>query len=352
MASNFFTDITAEDKRTNVLSTISSPVWSNGTATLTAFYTSSTQSGSSGDYYLDVYDKAGSDATRAVQFAVAYGHIEGSGSLSTSAGNNPSKAIYRQFRNICIKNASSETRFNFNANGDGTTYQAKDVFVINVNRARYREKIDPGNWELHLSGSGQSNIMKLIDDSGATSDSSVKASQRVFNIVSGSITNGTSRTHATAIAASGGRSGSLGYFYPELGIIVLNAEAISGSYVGGTGGITLTRSSGTDDYTNWELVDAISLGNKFQARREEQIKSSHYFCRVKSDQYNYSQNPTYYTGSNAELQNSTFVQDPKSYITTVGLYNGKNELLAVAKLSQPLLKSKDREAVIKVRLDF
>ena len=122
--------------------------------------------------------------------------------------------------------------------------------------------------------------------------------------------------------------------------------------VGGTGGITLTRSSGTDDYTNWELVDAISLGNKFQARREEQIKSSHYFCRVKSDQYNYSQNPTYYTGSNAELQNSTFVQDPKSYITTVGLYNGKNELLAVAKLSQPLLKSKDREAVIKVRLDF
>jgi len=107
-----------------------------------------------------------------------------------------------------------------------------------------------------------------------------------------------------------------------------------------------------NDNTAYELVQAISLGSKFQARREEQIKSSHYFCRVKSDQYNYSQNPTYYTGSNAELKNSTFVQDPKSYITTVGLYNNKNELLAVAKLSQPLLKSKDREAVIKVRLDF
>ena len=349
--SNFFTDITEEDKRTNVLSTISSPVWSGGTETLTAFYTSSVQSGSSGDYYLDVYDKAASDTTRAVQFAVAYGHIEGSGSLSTSDGNNPSKAIYRQFRNICIKNASSETRFNFNANGDGTTYEAKDVFVINVNRARYREKIDPGNWELHLSGSGYSTL-KLIDDSGATSDSSVKASQRVFNVISGSIDGGQVSTYATAIADSEGGSGSLGYFFPELGVIVLNAEAISGSYVGGTGGITLTRSSGTDDYTNWELVDSITFGSKFQARREEQIKSSHYFCRVKSDQYNYSQNPTYYTGSNAELKNSTFVQDPKSYITTVGLYNNKNELLAVAKLSQPLLKSKDREAVIKVRLDF
>ena len=146
------------------------------------------QSGSSGDYYLDVYDKAASDTTRAVQFAVAYGHIEGSGSLSTSDGNNPSKAIYRQFRNICIKNASSETRFNFNANGDGTTYEAKDVFVINVNRARYREKIDPGNWELRLGEN--ENRIKLIDDSGATADSSVKASQRVFNVVSGSIASG------------------------------------------------------------------------------------------------------------------------------------------------------------------
>ena len=363
MASNFFTGISADDKRTNVLSTISSPVWSGATATLTAFWTGSTQSASSGDYYYDLYDKVGTDTTRIVQFAVSYGHIEGSGSLSTNDGNNPTKAIYRQFRNICIKNASTETRFNFNANGDGTTYNAKDVFIVNVNRARYREKLDPGNWELHLSGSSAAgtlgdtgagdSVLKLIDDSGATSDSSVKASQRVFNIVSGSIADGTTRIKTTAIAQSA-TNGSFGYFYPELGVIVLNANAISASVVGGSpaGALNLARSSGTNDNTAYELVNAISLGKYFQARREEQIKSSHYFCRVKSDNYNYSQNPTYYTGSNAELQNPTFVQDPKSYITTVGLYNNANELLAVAKLSQPLLKSKDREAVIKVRLDF
>ena len=118
------------------------------------------------------------------------------------------------------------------------------------------------------------------------------------------------------------------------------------------GAVNLTRSTATNDNTAYELVNAISLGNKFQARREEQIKSSHYFCRVKSDQYNYSQNPTYFSGSNAELKNPTFVQDPKSYITTVGLYNSYNELLAVAKLSQPLLKSYTREALIKCKLDF
>ncbi len=365
---NFFTTLDPEDKRTNIPSTISSPVWSGGTATLTSFFTSSVQSASSGDYYYDVYDKAGSDSTREVQFAVSYGHFHGSGSKSTSAGNNPSKAVYRQFRNVCIKNAASSTKFNFNANGDGTTYNGNDIFAISVNRARYREKIDPGNWELRISGS-HGNLIKLIDDSEATSDSTIKASQRVFNIVSGSISTGASLIKTTAIAQSdlsygssgiGGdnasKRGSLGYFYPELGLIILNAEAVSASCADGvtatTDGINLTRSSATDDNTTFELVTAIISGSHFQARREEQIKSSHYFCRVRSNKYNFSQNPTYYSGSQGELTNTTFVQDPKSYITTVGLYNEQNELLAVAKLSQPLLKSRDREAVIKVRLDF
>ena len=346
---NFFTPLNEADKRTNILSTISSPVWSGGTATLTAFYTSSVQSGSSGDYYYDVYDKAQADTTRQVQFAVSYGHIDGSGSLSTSSGNNPSKAIYRQFRNICIKNSSSETRFDFDGNGEGTTYKAYDVFVINVNRARYREKLDPGNWELHLTAN--SRTLKLIDDSGATADSSVNASKRIFNVVSGSISTGTANIKTTAAAQSTVNSaGSLGYFFPELGVIVLNAYAISqGSPYPA---ITLTRSAAANDDTAKHVYNAVNTGVYFQARREEQIKSSHYFCRVKSEEYNWSQNPTYYTGSNAEIRNSTFIQDPKSYITTVGLYNSTNELLAVAKLSQPLLKSRDREAVIKVRLDF
>jgi len=324
---NFFTALAGEDKRTNIPSTISSPVWSGGSATLTAFYTGSTQSGSSGNYYYDVYDKVGTDSTREVQFSVAYGHFDGSGSLNTSTGNNPSKAIFRQFRN---------------------------AYFISVNRARYREKIDPGNWELHISGSGNAelaagdNLIKLIDDSGATADSSVNASKRVFNVISGSIQSGNSVTN-TAATDEPDASGSYGLFYPELGVIVLNAHRLDDSY-----GVNIgtERSTNANDDNALKLFNAIVRGGKFQARREEQIKSSHYFCRVKSDEYNFSQNPTYYQGTSAELTNTTFIQDPKSYITTVGLYNDNNELLAVAKLSQPLLKSRDREAVIKVRLDF
>ena len=343
---DYFTELDTEaDVRTNILSTISSPVWSGGSATLTAFYSSSVQSASSGDYYYDVYDKATADATRQIQFAVAYGHFAGSGSLSTSAGNNPSKAIYRQFRNICLQNSTSENKFNFNADGAGTDYSAWDIFAINVNRARYREKLDPGNWELRLTK--DANTIKLIDDSGANANSSVNASKRVFNIVSGSIENGVSTIKTTAIAQSA-TNGSFGYFYPELGVIVLNAHALNQSSLA----ITVDRTANSLENNAGQLYAAVKTGAYFQARREEQIKSSHYFCRVRSDEYNWSQNPTYYSGSNAEIRNSTFIQDPKAYITTVGLYNQSNELLAVAKLSQPLLKSRDREAVIKVRLDF
>ena len=355
MADNdFFTEFIGDDKRTNIPSTISSPVWTGGSATLSSFYTGSDQSGSSGNYYYDLFDKVGTDSTREVQFAVAYGHFAGSGSLSTSDGNNPSKAVYRQFRNICVKNAQAHSKFAFPA-GNSTDFP--DIYVVNVNRARYREKIDPGNWELWISGSdggSGKNLIKLIDDSEATADSSVKASQRVFNIVSGSIQTGTSVIN-TAASDEGQNesgtqdSGSYGLFYPELGIIVLNATRLQ---VATDANLGTDRTADTNQNNSYKLVQAIERGGKFQARREEQIKSSHFFCRVPSDQYNWSQNPTYYTGSNAELANSTFIQDPKAYITTVGLYNNNNELLAVAKLSQPLLKSRDREAVIKVRLDF
>ncbi|SVE04574.1 uncharacterized protein METZ01_LOCUS457428, partial [marine metagenome] len=77
-----------------------------------------------------------------------------------------------------------------------------------------------------------------------------------------------------------------------------------------------------------------------------------YFCRATNRKFNFSTNPSFFTASDGSLTNASFFRDPKTYITTVGLYNENNELLAVAKLSKPLLKSFSREAIVKVRLDF
>ena len=105
--------------------------------------------------------------------------------------------------------------------------------------------------------------------------------------------------------------------------------------------------------TNAEkFFDEIVNGAYFQARREEKLSSTHFFCRAGNKEFNFSNNPTFFTGSTGDFVQPTFFKDPKTFITTVGMFNNSNELLAVAKLSQPVLKSFSREALIKVKLDF
>ena len=106
------------------------------------------------------------------------------------------------------------------------------------------------------------------------------------------------------------------------------------------------------DETPLKLWTAISGSQYFQARREEEISSTSYFCRVNNKRFNFSTNPTFFTASDGSLTQTSFFKDPQTFITQVGLYNEENELLAVAKLSQPLLNSYAREAIIKVKLDF
>ena len=110
------------------------------------------------------------------------------------------------------------------------------------------------------------------------------------------------------------------------------------------------------DQYNWHgLYRSMVLGAQaagFQARSAEIISSNHYFLRLNNKEFNYSNNPSFATGSNGQLANQDFENDPKVFVTTVGLYNKSNELLAVAKLSRPLEKSFSKEALLRVRLDF
>jgi len=333
-----FTSIEENDKITSQISIVSSGMWSGGVGTLTSFHTSSVQSGSTGQYYLDVYQGAvGTDATASVQFSAAYGNYAGSGSKTGDADYAASKAIYRQFRNLLLP---QNTEY-FQLDGDAGVTSSQEIFAISINRGRLKEKMDPGNWELHLSGSAFG-FLKLIDNSGATSDPTVKSTTREFNVISGSIASGT----ATSPAGIG--NNSFGKFYPESGVVILDATALGGAtFLSG-----YAVSTNADDNNSARFVRAIQEGSYFSSRREESIRSTHYFCRVHHDMYNHSQNPTYFSSSDNTLTVPSFRTDPQSYISTVGLYNGANELLAVAKLSRPILKSSSREALIKVRLDF
>lgn len=338
----------AIDKVTNRTEVVTSGIWSGDAGSLTAFYSSSEQSSSvSGKYYLDVYNEHYTSASAEVQFSIAYAHISGGGvpTLSqTDSSTLATKAIYSQMRNLLLD--SADTYFSvYNGSTEGG-HNLEHFYALNINRARYKEKLDPGNIQIDLSGSA--GLITLIDDSGQTE--TVGSSGRVFNMVSGALNIGTGNEGTiNSVTASNGLG--WGLFYPDAGVIILNPSAIRAGV-----GTTFVSSSAANTYSNvtnmHNLFDAFKKGEDFQARRTENVSTSHYFVRANNREFNFSNNPTFVTGSTGQFVQPTFERDPKVYITTVGLYDDANELLAVAKVSKPIEKSFDKEVAIKVKLDF
>ena len=89
-----------------------------------------------------------------------------------------------------------------------------------------------------------------------------------------------------------------------------------------------------------------------QFNNTTEINSKVYFCRAPHNKFNYSSNPTYVNNGIIRVKNEVRANPPISYITTIGLYNSSNELLAVAKLSEPLRKDPTNELTLRVRLDY
>jgi len=306
---------------------ISSPAWSNNQVTLTDFEVNDFQvSGSSGQYYWNVYQTGSADATAAIQFSIAYGHIAGSGSTpynSLVPEKTPAATVYGQFRTLI--NGDENTDFKF---GDTTP---DSVFFISVERARFKEKILPGSLTLQLTTNG--NSISLTDNSLTASVDIYKDSGREYLIYSGAagILDNTNTVY--------------GKLYPDIGVIVLNGDQLETSNVVGTIDLTDNPTPYTNPSVLFNALDTFTL------RAEETLSSNYIFVRARNSEFNYSTNPSNITGS-GELQHSSMIDTPQSYITAVGLYNDNNELLAVSKLSTPLLKDFTKEALVRIKLDY
>lgn len=361
---------------------VTTGLWSGNTGSLTAFNTSATQLGKANSkYFLDVYD-VDPDLTSSaeVQFSIAYGHVSGAGSPTLAQSDTSTlatKAVYYQMKNALLDDPE-DSLFSFE---NSTT--SEDIYAISVARARFKSVVDPGNWQLTLSGS--SGAFTFIDNSlqALGTRRSFARSGNSFNIVSGSISGVSGSTIVGATASNGEGYGT---FYPQKGILVLNPSAINdtvgfatrsaagdGDLVPGyenTGSAaafvavadtlsplqpytgSLSYATPVDQY-NWHgLHRSMVLGADFQARSSEIVSSQHFFIRLRNNHATTSNNPTWTNETDKKVQIEDFEYDPKVFITTIGLYNKQNELLAVAKLSRPLEKSLTKEALIRVRLDF
>jgi hypothetical protein len=181
---------------------------------------------------------------------------------------------------------------------------------------------------------------------------------RVFQLISGSLGVKNSSIQSDGYTLN---SGSYGWFLPDIGTIILNAPALDLPHA--SGGIALntlrtsnanvanpirlySTGSGTRGLTTGSLTSSFSLNSN------ETITSDFVFCRARNAEFNYTENPSFISGSTGAVLYDLFINSPTTYITTVGMYNDSNELLAVAKLSKPLKKDFTKEALIRVKLDF
>lgn len=318
-------------------------------------------------YYLDVYPSTTQTNNDDPYFSITYGHVGGdvgSGSFQVEVDNikvNPTKAIYNQYKNLLLGSADADGLFSFKTGSGADTVSADDIFVINFSSYKMKNRIDEGIFEISFHGTN--GTFTFRDDSPYQSQV-----QSVYNLVTGS----TSQTLTSAQL----KYDAIGLLYPSNGIVILNAQKLSNLVGLSTMSESLNapanynpsiRSTSEDPYGNksnfyalwWSLQKAGEVSGKMvKVRKSEEVPSRHYFVRVKNRDFNYSNNPTFvYDGSDGihakgTIRNADFINDPRTYITTVGLYNENNELVAVSKLSRPAVKDFSSELLIQVKLDF
>jgi hypothetical protein len=242
------------------------------------------------------------------------------------------------------------------------------IYVMTFNRNSIKDRIDPGNFQINLSelnGTSYSNIfytgsnvqvsssnkiLSLIDNSGDLTDMSSCSELNAmysFDIVSGSLTSG---IHSSGVGnvSSNPNLTTYGKVYPNLGVIVLDADMLNSELNFNT--VTGSNINGDNHYKLFtSLSGSAALGqpSKFRNSRQRNIKN--YSVRIAPVECNVSNNPTYLK-EYGRLKYACFIENPVTYITTVGLYNSAKELLAIAKLSKPIKKTKDDTVDIKIRL--
>jgi hypothetical protein len=318
---------------------ITSTLWTGGLTSLTNFNTSSTQeAGSSGNFYLNIYQTASTNTLAEVQFAIAYGNQAGSGSSWYNAsvpGMSPTKTTYGQYQVLVLGDENSGFVFG--------GVSSSDFWVLSIDRTRYKQSILPGSMTLVLSGS--TGNITLTDDSQVAPSVIFNDAGRVFQLISGS-QGSVNTTNPNGYSVS---SGSYGWLLPDIGTIILNPTALSASI-----GLTSNKTSNSDGLNYQRMFNAINwnTNKSFYLNSQETISSDYIFVRARNAEFNYSENPSYISGSTGEVLFSSFINNPQTYPTTIGLYNDTNELLAVAKLSRPLLKDFTKEVLVRVKLDF
>lgn len=350
------------------------------------------------EMFQSVYDYPFLSSSANHIFDIAYGHHVDSTNASESllvdnTYYNKRRNIYNQMAQILVGHDKDGNIQKFDADGDiisSSDDKYDSVIFFNFARLLNKDEIKKGSFEMYLgvtqeyanstSGEGtdltQARAMHAemitIKDEGAATDYRVNSPAGEYGIL---------KVTADDTAAPGPYTAKpCGLVYYQAGVVALSTDVFvkygdpasdtpttpathtstTGIIAGGSCELfeetgveyTIDGLIRTAAITNNKLLNAIRKRiSKICFNNTTELNSTIYFCRVNHNDFNYSSNPTYL--ENSKIRVKTKQDDaPVSYVTSIGLYSSDNELLAVAKLSEPLRKDPTNDMTLRVRLDY
>ena len=299
-------------------------------------------------------------------------------SLSRSYGTTTQQSkkinIYNQMAQVLAGYDANGAIRRFDEDGDLTGgTKIDEAYFINFTRLLSKDEVKKGSFSLKLNVgapgfSGFSSLSKdtlTITDKSGSNGFKVNSPAGEYGILFATGSGKVWNQSAGGFNAKWDRGyAKVGLIYYQAGIVVLSSSvfgsllssSVSMSRTEGVRGPAIMLSASVDG----NFISSSISGNCDNLRHRVQnisfnnsteLNSTVYFCRANNTDFNYSSNPTYLSSSKIVVKNNS--QDvPVSYVTSVGLYSADNELLAVAKLSEPLKKDPTTEFTIRVRLDY
>ena len=269
-------------------------------------------------------------------------------SLSGAASVQNSKKIniYNEMSQVLVGYDINGQILEFDQDGNfaaGSATKIQEAVFVNFARLLTKDEIKKGSFELKVLTGGTpvapTNLL-TIGDYGAANAYKINSPAGEYGILYTS--------SATPSANSG-----VGLLYYQAGVAVLTGSIFDGEY-GAPAAVYDTASFNAVLSASFITASADGFRNRvnnIQFNNTTELNSTIYFCRANHNDFNYSSNPTYLSSSKIQVKNNSS-DSPVSYITTVGLYSADNELLAVAKLSEPIKKTPETELTLRVRLDY
>ena len=364
MASSFKTLLSSDVAQTRTLLNEAIPI----TGTIASgTYSDNNIKTYSHNMFESVYDYPYASSSANHIFDITFGYCSGSALSGSSNTDNAKKIqVYNQMAQV-LSGFDTDMKVRlFDEDGQlGGGAKLRNCLFVNFSRLLVKDEIKKGSFSLqyYASGSTFTGLTGLvtIQDTNAQNEYRVNSPAGEYGILYATSFSPTTLS-GSFTKVSGAYPIGLIYYQAGIAVLSMSTASISTSVSGATNQLftSLTPANIAGKTINQMLTSSTNtqIADEFRRRlynisfnNTTELNSTIYFCRANASDFNYSSNPTYLSGSKIVVKNAT-TDEPVSYITTVGLYSTDNELLAVAKLSEPIKKTPSTEFTLRVRLDY